>query len=216
MTVFFHIATIGNYQQITQEIISHLSGSGLLNKARKIYFSIVGSGCINLPLNDNCDHSYSLNLEEGEFITLSKLKNIADFSEENEKILYIHTKGATSDPENQPIQDWRKYMLYFNVDKYKDMVDHLDYYDACGVDFCTEPSKHFSGNFWWVNSNYVKTLPKIQDISSPLSKRILTLRHNAEFWIGMGEGKYKSVHDSRINVYERHLTKYSKDNYEKI
>jgi hypothetical protein len=213
MIVFFHIATIGNYKEIVREIINHLEESGLLKEALKIYFSVVGSEKVDLPLNNNCSISYDLDLDFGEFVTLNKLKNLADFIKDNVKILYIHTKGVTSDPNNQPIKDWRKYMLHFNIDKYKDMEEYLDSYDACGVDFTTEPTKHFSGNFWWVNSNYVKTLPRIKDISSPFSKKVLTLRHNAEFWIGMGEGKYKSVHDSGINVYERHLNEYPKSKY---
>lgn len=216
MIIFFHIATIGNYKEIVEEILGNLERSGLLKEASKIYFSVVGSGIVDLPLNLNCNISYDTNLEIGEFITLNKLKNIADFCKGNEKILYIHTKGVTSDSENQPIKDWRKYMIYFNINRYKDMVKYLDSYDACGVDFSVEPVKHFSGNFWWANSNYIKKLPKIESISSPFSKKVLTLRHNAEFWIGMGEGKMKSVHDSKINIYERHLNEYSKDKYEKI
>lgn len=211
--VFFHIATIGNYKEIVAEIINHLENSKLLSCAYKIYFSIVGSEQIDVPLNENCNISYDLNLDFGEFGTLTKLKNLADSIPNNVKILYIHTKGVTSDSNNQPIKDWRKYMLYFNVDKYKDMVVYLDSHDACGVDFVTSPARHFSGNFWWANSNYIKTLPKIEEISSPFSKTVLTLRHNAEFWIGMGEGKMKSVHDSQINVYERHLTLYPEKNY---
>jgi hypothetical protein len=214
--VFFHIATIGNYREIVNEIINHLEDSGLLNEAYKIYFSVVGSGEVDLPLNNNCSISYDLDLNFGEFITLTKLKNLADFIESNVKILYIHTKGATSDPSSQPIKDWRKYMLHFNVDKYLDMLNYLDSHDACGVDFVEDPAKHFSGNFWWANSYYIKTLPKIEDVSSPFSKTILTLRHNAEFWIGMGKGKIKSIHNSAINVYQRHLTEYPKEKYNRL
>jgi len=215
LIIFFHIATIGNYKEIVNEIIGHLEDSGLLKKAYKIYFSVVGSGEVDLPLNNNCSISYDLDLNFGEFITLTKLKNLADFIESNLKILYIHTKGATSDPSNQPIKDWREYMLYFNVDKYKDMLNYLDSHDACGVDFVEDPVKHFSGNFWWANSSYIKSLPKIKEISSIFSKVILTLRHNAEFWIGMGNGKIKSVHDSNIDVYERHLHEYPEQRYNK-
>ena len=98
MIVFFHIATIGNYKEIVREIINHLEKSGLLKEALKIYFSVVGSGKVDLPLNNNCSISYDLDLDFGEFITLNKLKNLADFIEGNVKILYIHTKGVLNKP----------------------------------------------------------------------------------------------------------------------
>jgi hypothetical protein len=130
----------------------------------------------------------------------------------NDKILYIHTKGVTS-PNNECINDWRKYMLYFNVEQHEQAVKELKNYDTYGVDLVTEPTKHYSGNFWWGNSNHIKKLPSIDEISKADAKAILTIRHNAEFWLMMVDGNNKTAHNSNINVYERHLHRYEKNKY---
>ena len=121
----------------------------------------------------------------------------------NEKygILYLHTKGVTT-PDNLCIDDWRQYMTYFNVNQYQKCFDMLDEYDSCGVDLVSEPATHYSGNFWWANSSYIKQLPTIDEIKFPKIPPILSIRHNCEFWIGMGNGKLKSLWNSYINVYE--------------
>jgi hypothetical protein len=116
-------------------------------------------------------------------------------------------------PENQCIIDWRKYMTYFNVVRHQQCLDALEYYDACGVDFVESPAKHFSGNFWWCNSNYIKGLPSINEISNSNYPSVLTTRHNAEFWLGMGNGKFKNFWSSNIPVFERHLHQYPENNY---
>ena len=46
------------------------------------------------------------------------------------------------------IKNWRKCIDALNVG-----------YDVAGVNYFTKPAKHFSGNFWWANSEYIKTLP---------------------------------------------------------
>jgi hypothetical protein len=89
---------------------------------------------------------------------------------------------------------------------------YLNEYDACGVDLVDTPQIHFSGNFWWSNSEYIKTLPTIHDLKYKI-KPVLSVRHNCEFWIGMGGGRLKSLWDSNINVYERHLHRYSNSEY---
>lgn len=210
--VFFHIATIGNYQKIVDEIFDSLTETNLINVADLINVCVVGNGNVNIPKNWNLKINQTSDINIGEFYTLEQIEKHSRQTMTNDKILYIHTKGVTSS-NNDCINDWRKYMLYFNVENHHQAIKALENYDTYGVDFVNEPVKHYSGNFWWANSNHIKKLPSIEQISKPDAKAILTVRHNAEFWVCMSDGKHKSAHNSNINVYERHLHRYEKINY---
>lgn len=210
--IYFHIATIGNYQEIVDEVFYSLNKVNLIEIADKIKLCVVGQGKVNYLLNKNIEYYQIPDINVGEFYTLKFIEQDVKETISNDKILYIHTKGVTSS-NNECINDWRKYMLYFNVEKYIDAINSLNDYDTYGVDLVDEPIKHYSGNFWWSNANHIKRLPSIDSISHPESKRILTVRHNAEFWLTMAEGNHKSAHNSKINVYERHLHKYKENNY---
>lgn len=211
-SIYFHVGAIGEYQQIFNEIYSQIKESGLLNEVESLTIGLVGSSRLEIENNDKIKVHKNSNLELGEFFTLDLLKNFSNSTTENYKVLYLHTKGVTT-PNNPCIVDWRNYMTYFNVNQYKECFNTLEDYDSCGVDLVTEPCLHYSGNFWWANSQYIKKLPTIPEIRFPKIPPILSIRHNAEFWIGMKNGKLKSLWDSNINVYERHLYRYLEDQY---
>ena len=180
--------------------------SGLIDEVEKINVGIVGDKEVILPIDDKINILYKNdNLQSYEFLTLQFLK---DFCKENEdyNVLYLHTKGVTL--ESKPINDWRQYMLYFLVEKYEKCFDVLKNNDTCGVDLRKDPANHYSGNFWWAKSNYIKTLIEFNDMIVILSER-----HKAEFWICSGNGNHYSLWDCGIDVYERHLHEYSKNKY---
>lgn len=210
--VFVHVATIGNYQEVVNEIFESLTKTNLINTADSINVCVVGDGELNIPTNWNLKINQTSDINIGEFYTLKQMETYCKNTMTNDKILYIHTKGVTW-PNNECINDWRKYMLYFNVEQHEQAVNELKSYDTYGVDLVTEPTKHYSGNFWWGNSNHIKKLPSIDEISKADAKAILTIRHNAEFWLMMVDGDNKSAHNSNINVYERHLHRYEKNKY---
>lgn len=211
--IYFHVGTIGKYQEIFDEIYFQIKDSGLLDKVDSLTIGIVGSGKLETEENDKIKVFTHPDLELGEFFTLDLLKTFADSTTEDYKILYLQTKGVTA-PNNPCIDDWRQYMTYFNVRQHQKCFAVLDEYDSCGVDLVSEPAIHYSGTFWWANSSYVKKLPIIDEIRFPKIPPILSLRHNCEFWVGMGNGRLKSLWNSNINVYERHLHRYPKVNYE--
>jgi hypothetical protein len=173
---------------------------------------VVGSGLLTIPPNHNIKINQTSDINIGEFYTLKQIQTHCKDTMTNDRILYIHTKGVTT-PNNECVNDWRKYMLYFNVEKHEQAIKELENYDTYGVDLVTEPTEHYSGNFWWANSNHINKLPSIDEISKPDAKAVLTIRHNAEFWLMMVDGNNKSAHNSNINVYERHLHRYEKNKY---
>lgn len=210
--IFFHIATIGSdYKKIYEELIDSVLVSRLLDACDEFNVCIVGDGEITKFLyQDKIIYHNVGQINEYEFPTLQFMEeNIQD----GDKVLYINGLGVTNDSIYK--QSWRKYLSYFNIKKWEECIKALDNgYDICGVDFRTDPVPHYSGNFWWANASYLKTLPKIQTLNKPDSPRVLTLRHNAEMYIGMNPNiKPRVLHQSNISQYSRHLYTYSEENY---
>lgn len=197
MKIFFHVYTVNNYMEMVEEILSpiyHLKNDIVICKAGNLPLEFQGVQVIN---------HYSNNFE---FDTLNLLKQYC-LSNPNEKVCYIHTKGITT-PNNDCINDWRKYMSYFVINKYNNCLNLLDQYDTCGVDLVDTPVKHYSGNFWWARADYINKLQNVRDIPTVISER-----HKCEFWICSGDGKHYSMNNSDINVYERHLHRYLPESY---
>ena len=209
--VYFHIANARYSRWIFREVYRQLKQSGLAESATEIHFSVVGKSGFLLPKADNYIQHFNEDLKHGEFVTL-KLLSIKAQDYPSARFLYIHTKGV-SKFWNRAIRDWRKYMTHFCVDRYEHAVKILDNFDACGVDLSDVPKLHFSGNFWWARGHYLNSLPSIEAISSQNAEYVHSLRHNAEFWIGMGGGSLHSLHNSGINVYQRHLHRFPRSRY---
>ena len=206
--VFLHVAKINNYQEILDEILSCLMK--IIDKIDKIYLAVLGIGDLTLPENSKIEVVYSLdNIEEGEMATLDNIREYA-INNENCNILYLHLKGVTDNSLNKCLSDWREYMLYFCVEKIDACLELLKNNDTCGVDLRDIPTKHYSGNFWWAKSDYIKTLPPVSSL--PL---IISERHKSEFWICSQLGSHVGMWDCGINVYERHMHRYTPDKYKR-
>ena len=210
--IFLHICTLGEYQKILDELVNNIIESGLLDSANELNICIVGDGFINKISNEKIKYNHVGNIEDFEFPTLQFIEDEINKTDFNFKVLYLNGLGVTNNS-NFKIS-WRKYLSYFNIQCYGECVKALNDYDTCGVDWRTNPVPHYSGNFWWANSNYLKKLPKIQTLNKPNSPIILTLRHNAEMYIGMcSTVNPRVLHQSNISQYERHLYEYPSLNY---
>jgi hypothetical protein len=114
----------------------------------------------------------------------------------NCKILYLHTKGILH-KHSKCVNDWKDMMLHFLVDKTTECLELLESYDTVGCNYTAIPTvpKHYSGNFWWANSNYIKLLKKIPDGS---------VRHAAEWWLLSTSNSVNSyaIHNSEIDHYK--------------
>jgi hypothetical protein len=98
-------------------------------------------------------------------------------------------------------------------------------FDAVGVDWHVTPNRHFSGNFWWSSSLYIKSLPKINppefsiirhnnsDWSIDTQNGSVRDRHLGEFWIGINNPKVKCLHNSGIDIWDRASSLYPKTKY---
>lgn len=152
--------------------------------------------------------------EEHELATLSALKDHCDNTDDYYPVLYTHHKGVTwlgSENYNN-IRDWRRYMQYFNIERWRDCVIKLNQgYDSVGVNWSGDKHKHWAGNMWWARSDYIRTLPKIQrpkdygykhqfflDDPEHLSKHY---RMESELWVGMNNPNVYNFHESYRDHY---------------
>lgn len=114
----------------------------------------------------------------------------------NTNILYLHTKGVSYGMVPPTVRDWTNYMLYFLVDKFNntDLEEIGTTYDTVGLNYLDKPNPHYSGNFWWTHTNYIRMLKPI----------ISGVRHDAEWWILSDPNvRKKIIHNSNINHYQQ-------------
>jgi hypothetical protein len=130
-----------------------------------------------------------------EMPTINLIRSFCEYNA-NCKILYLHTKGILHN-HSKCVNDWIEMMLYFLVDKSSKCLELLDKYDTVGCNYNVSPKipKHYSGNFWWANGDYIKLLKKIPDGS---------FRHAAEWWLLSTSNSVNSynIHNSEINHYK--------------
>jgi hypothetical protein len=124
------------------------------------------------------------------------------FGKQNDgvKMLYLHTKGIRYQPNTQiyiNIQAWIAYMLHFLLDSKSATL--LDDYDTVGCNYYEGPYKHWSGNFWWITSNYLATL----NLDRLVSKA------DSEWWCLSGKDvRMKELYRSNVNHFETAFSEY--------
>jgi hypothetical protein len=153
INVYFHLATIGEYQIIYDELINKVIDSEFINKINVFYTCVVGDGILNSKIHEKIKTIRVGRVNEFEFPTLEKIESDISLTNDNIKILYFNGLGVTDNTPNK--KSWRDYLSYYNISLHEICITSLDEYDVCGVDWRTNPSPHFSGNFWWANSNYL-------------------------------------------------------------
>ena len=86
--------------------------------------------------------------------------------------LYFHGKGVTAFNNAFKVGDvakfknyyyWRKYLEYGFIERWKTCVQALEQYETAGINLNHDPFLHYSGNFWWLRSDYMRTLDDIED-----------------------------------------------------
>lgn len=119
-------------------------------------------------------------------------------------ICYIHTKGITSTIRHLETSNihmyknyyyWRQYLNWGIIQNWKSSVyalDLFDVFDVAGINYYEKPSKHYSGNFWWTKSNYIKKLPdpaskewwkKLQEKTTDQWLKTTSDRFRDEMWL---------------------------------
>lgn len=199
-------------------LVKNIKLSGIECILDKIYVNNIG-----IPIDNTFGDKYEIcNYSDDpklyEIPTINKMKDFAN-DNPNTHVLYLHTKGVSFDDNYTQENDWIDMMLHFLVTKYKNCIYKLNTgYNTIGCNYSGEINKtifqhlmpypllHYSGNFWWANTNYLKTLPY-------LSESII-VKNDAEFWLHTNSPTYYNCHNSDINHYALTypITKYIFDN----
>lgn len=186
--VFWHICEMNNWKKVILDQYETLVSSGLMDSIDKCYIVFLGSNIKNISwfLEKNKKlqlMDYSKNLREYERLCLHSMLRWSRINVAN--ILYIHAKGVSrpNTPKhktNDNIWEWRKMMEYFLIEKHEECIEKLKDYDVVGCNLidmgndlriAQENHKlHFSGNFWWSKTNYIRKLPYIVPSIDDLSK----------------------------------------------
>lgn len=171
--IFYHCTPINDYYERFVKTFNKIKKSNLLSKIEKIFVCLNGESENNFQLDDKIEILKISNRHPNESVTINYIRN---FCKENKgsKILYLHSKGITKPPhEIENVNAWIDFMEYFLIERHgqclKDLSDPqksetsyhyynpAESYDAVGVNFKPNP-KHFSGNFWWANGDYIASL----------------------------------------------------------
>lgn len=185
---FHHVCCVSKGFEVFNDQYNLLKSSGLLEILDKLYVCLLGDYQkflkLDIYLNEPKIHVvyFSKDITEMEFPTLSKIKDFCDSRTENDKILYIHTKNIRY-PNSLTHYQWRKYLEYFNIERFRDCIQDLNQYDTCGVNFHIKPWKHYSGNFWWANSNHIKKLVHPRELPRDGTRTGKGGRYNGEKWL---------------------------------
>jgi hypothetical protein len=161
--VFIHITTNGHWRSVLKKILKTIrKNKSFYNIISKIKLVILGEynrddDVFKDPKIEIIFNSLDLSIYER--ATLYQMHELSQ--KEKFLALYMHTKGIRHDPENKKITDWVNYLLHFCVNESFQCIKLLNKkkYDAVGVNLRNRPEMHFSGNFWWANSKYIKKLP---------------------------------------------------------
>jgi hypothetical protein len=198
---FIHSCTFEN--QGTQKldyIIDKINSSGLIDVLDNVFIVNIGLPIQNKynNLDNHSNNKYVLtNYSENPLLyenpTINKIRQFAEDNPDS-YILYLHTKGNSYQIESQGVLDWTNMMLYFLVEKYKTCISNLDAnYDTVGCNLFEKPVIHYSGNFWWANTNYLKTLNLLDEVKPS--------KMAPEFWVLQNKPKICIIHSSGVDHY---------------
>jgi len=164
--IFFHAWGNNNRGHlITKELISNIHISGLYEAVDVIHVFLIGSAKYVAETKELIKRSgkkFEITKEAPDVQAWEQftLCSIRDFVGPEDKFLYIHTKGASHNSDDMDKMDeWRHYMCYYCMSKFRRCLSLLDEYDTVGVLYREIPVPHWSGAFYWVTGKHWLGLP---------------------------------------------------------
>jgi hypothetical protein len=227
--VFWHVTELADWRNVMDQQWQLIKQSGLYDAADEIF--ICGNGqshtflpwMTSKPENKLSFVQVSADSAFYEYPTLSFLHQQCSQMTEQTHVLYIHLKGVTR-PGDGNIADWRDFLNWAVIERWADCVAALADHDAAGPNWEMEPWPHFSGNFWWANSDYINRL-------DPLAHPVDCMNQNAtqfkahiaggppywrfdhEAWIGSKSPNISEIAKSFSTGAQHYNTRYPAENY---
>jgi len=191
---FIHSCTYKGNPSILIEMLQLIDTCGLLKKLDYIYVVNLGDEIIGFFHPKIKIINYSRNIALFEKPTLNLMHHFCKYNK-NAKVLYMHTKGVSYLGTLPSIDDWRRYLCYFMVEKHQVCMDLLDIYDTVGCNYRDLPDApiHYSGNYWWTRAEHINTLQPITSDD----------RHDCEWWLFTNKNiNNYNLHYSKVNHYK--------------
>jgi hypothetical protein len=208
--IYIHVCCIGSYEEIFNDLIFKIKTSGLYHVVKEIRCCVLGKTDNVKPFIFNKDPKIVLKSCSDELLlyeTFTINRIYEDSKKESFYCLYLHTKGVTRS-EDIFVKHWVDYMCYFNIYNYERCIKLLENNDTVGVELLYKQDTvfdnpcHYSGNFWWSKSSYIKRLSSCGNLTY----------NDPEFWLTRNEnGKYVSLWNSNCSVLYHEL--YEKEKY---
>ncbi len=199
MDIFFHVYLKNDFTHILLSKLKKIKASGLYEKTNKIYLTLFGDvekyQEFLTDLKDlyiKIEYVLISNKEfDNEADTLNFMLKKANEYSSNTPMLYVHTKGASHIHPimKKNISAWVRYLDLYTINKWEECIQGLRDNDAAGGLYEASNPKHFSGNFFWANSEYIKSLPRITAYNIDNYNR-------GEFWILSNTSKVYSLKDN--------------------
>jgi len=199
MDIFFHVYLKNDFSHILLSKFKKFKASGLYEKANKIYLTLFGDIEQHQEFLTDLKDLYSkieyvliTNKEfDNEADTFNFMLKKAESYEKNTPMLYVHTKGVshTHPILKKNINAWVRYLDLYTINKWERSLVGIEDNDAAGGLYEASNPKHFSGNFFWANSEYIKSLPRI-------NKSNIDNYNRGEFWILSNTSKVYSLKDN--------------------
>jgi len=206
---YSHNYLINHWEEIVCEQLEKINKSGLYDAVDAIYCGVIGNNenfqnflSLIKPYPKISVEEYSTTPELYEFQTLDLLKTHANNSVEDYYLFYYHLKGISYpiDHENKKAYGggkfWRQHMEKWTLEKWRENVAMLDLgYETCGTQMRVRDwPRHYSGNFFYARSEYVKLLPPVQMLD-------LSDRMQGEFFILSGEPIAATLSQEYVDYY---------------
>lgn len=223
--IFSHAIDLYNDTNIALEQAELLEKTGLLDKADEVHMLLHFSEQSFNWLKDRWskrtnviyhvfDESYK---EWYEGTSIHYLKDNCDSTEQDFYALFITHKGISHPPGGH--QNWRKYMQYWTIEKWKDCIQKLDEgYDTCGAAYLDERPYYkdtfYPGTFFWAKSSYLR---RCKNILTPDKSHYLPQfdmshhRFDYECWPGSGNPKWYEMHPGTIDRWYLPTETYRED-----
>jgi len=211
MDIFFHVYLKNDFTHILLDKFKKFKASGLYEKADKIYLSLFGDIEKHQEFLSDLKDLYRKieyviisNKEfDNEADTLNFMLKKANEYSSNTPMLYIHTKGVshTHPILKKNINAWTRYLDLYTINKWEECIQGLKDNDAAGGFYADDVIKHFQGNFWWANSDYLKNLPRIDNLN-------IADLNRGEFWILLQTDKvYALSGKTPVDMYQNYYCK---------
>jgi len=141
-----------------------------------------------------------------EATTMHHIQELVHSTNEEFYVMYLSHKGVTHDLNDLVQINWRSYMQYWNVEKWKECVNKLDGgYETCGASFLTtmtEICPFYAGNVFWAKASYLRRCRRLktppENNYQPQFDNQGHHRYDLEYWHGSGDPKWFDMHPGKF------------------